>query len=536
MARTPLMQFILRARNNAFVATPKQSDTNIDLNNSTLNTVSRRHFIRRSIAFSAGGVGLTALGHWRLASANAATLPRIAVIGAGLAGLTCAYRLRQAGLAATVYEASDRVGGRCWTLRGAFADDQIVEQGGELIDTRHIETRQLAHELGLELENLLQSELHGTKPCYYFNQKHYGYEQASRDIKKIWKKVHADVTAAGYPSTYKSHTPRGLALDRMSIVDWINESVPGGIQSTLGQLLDVAYNIEFGAESAAQSSLNLLYLLGYIGQGNLRIFGPSNEKFHVQGGNDQLTTRLAALLEGQIELGSALTAIRRNTDSTLRLSITTGQTTLDHTFDSVIVTVPFSVLNTKVDLSHSGFSAVKMQAIRELGMGTNTKLHVQFNQRYWRELGCNGDSFSDRGYQSSWEVTRAQSGTSGILVDYTGGHIGAAANQGTPVQKAEEFLTQIEPVLPGISEHWNNKVTRHYWADHPWALGSYSYYKVGQYTQFGGAESESEGNCHFAGEHTSRDYQGYLQGAVHSGEAAAQTVLASLKKSLGHKT
>ena len=195
MARTPLMQFILRARSNALVATPKQNDTNTDRGNSTLSTVSRRDFIRRSVAFSASGVALNALTGWP-AKANVATQPRIAVVGAGLAGLSCAHRLRQAGLSATVYEASDRVGGRCWTLRGAFADDQIVEQGGELIDTRHIEIRQLAHELGLELENLLQSELHGTEPCYYFDQKHYSYEQASHDIKEIWKKVHSDVSAA----------------------------------------------------------------------------------------------------------------------------------------------------------------------------------------------------------------------------------------------------------------------------------------------------------------------------------------------------
>ena len=74
----------------------------------------------------------------------------------------------------------------------------------------------------------------------------------------------------------------------MSIIDWIDAYVPGGMSSKLGQLLDVAYNIEYGAESSEQSSLNLLYLLGYSGQGQLRIFGPSNEKYHVRGGNDQI--------------------------------------------------------------------------------------------------------------------------------------------------------------------------------------------------------------------------------------------------------
>ena len=75
----------------------------------------------------------------------------------------------------------------------------------------------------------------------------------------------------------------------MTITEWIEESVPGGVKSRFGQLLDVAYNIEFGAECDQQSALNLLYLLGYVGQGQLRLFGKSNEKYHVRGGNDQIT-------------------------------------------------------------------------------------------------------------------------------------------------------------------------------------------------------------------------------------------------------
>ena len=55
-------------------------------------------------------------------------------------------------------------------------------------------------------------------------------------------------------------------------------------------------------------------------------------------------------------------------------------------------------------------------AIQELGMGTNSKLHVQFWSRHWNTLGCNGETYSDRGYQNTWEVSRGQRGASGILV------------------------------------------------------------------------------------------------------------------------
>ena len=74
---------------------------------------------------------------------------------------------------AQVYEASDRVGGRCWTLRGAFADGQIAEHGGELIDQGHNAIRQLAQELGLTLDNLLRAEANGTEMFYYFDGEPY---------------------------------------------------------------------------------------------------------------------------------------------------------------------------------------------------------------------------------------------------------------------------------------------------------------------------------------------------------------------------
>ena len=125
--------------------------------------------------------------------------------------------------------------------------------------------------------------------------------------------------------------------------------------------------------------------------------------------------------------------------------------------------------------------------------------------------------------------SRAQPGTAGILVDYTGGTIGASFGKGTPTGRAQQFLTQLEPVLPGISAKWNGRATLDFWTGYEWTRGSYSYWKVGQYTRFGGVEGERSGNCHFAGEHTSVDFQGYLNGAVETGERAVAEILGDLR-------
>jgi monoamine oxidase len=489
--------------------------------------LTRRRFLR-----GAGLVGLAATGATsfsRLVEKAAAASPRIVIVGGGLAGLTAGYRLNQAGHAVQLHEASTRLGGRCWTIRDAFAEGQLAEHGGELIDQGHTAIRQLVGELDLKLDNLLQAETSGTEPTYYFDASHYSYAQAIDDIKEIWQKLHSDVSAASYPTLFDSFTKRGHELDHMSIVDWIEESVPGGMESKLGQLLDVAYTIEYGADSAEQSSLNLLYLLGYRGQGQLRIFGASNEKYRVKGGNDQIAARLAGALARQITAGSELVAIRLQADGSYRLTFRQGSATRTVIADRVVLALPFSILRSSVDISKAGFSGLKSQAIDELGMGTNSKLHVQFKTRHWQKLKSNGETFADTGYQNTWEVSRAQAGTSGILVDYTGGAVGAEFGSGTIEERAQQFLGQIEPVLPGISKQWNGRATRDFWTDYPWTKGSYSYWKVGQYTQFAGVERAREGNCHFAGEHTSIDFQGYLNGAVETGERAAGEILADLK-------
>ena len=183
----------------------------------------------------------------------------------------------------------------------------------------------------------------------------------------------------------------------------------------------------------------------------------------MRGGNDQIPERLAgALQEDQITRGAELVEIRRNPDRHLPPSFNGAPPVT--AADRVVLALPFSILRT-IDYSKAGFSQLKDTAIQELGMGTNSKLHLQFNTRHWESLGCNGDTFADTGYQNTWDVTRAQSGKAGILVDYTGGDVGASFGSGTTEERANQFLGQLEPVLDGISEKglWNGLATVDFW-------------------------------------------------------------------------
>ncbi|PFE07173.1 monoamine oxidase [Bacillus cereus] len=463
-----------------------------------------------------------------LDSPPASSAPKIIIVGAGLAGLACAYRLKKAGYIVQIYEASERVGGRCHTRRGDFADNQIVERGGEFIDPGQLRIQQLATELGLQLDNLNAAEVPGTEPVYYFNEVPYSFAELVADFQQIVNQIQTDAALAGFPTLYNHYTQRGFELDHMSIIDYINAYVPGGMSSRFGKYLDVSFTSFLSSESSDTSALYLVYALSF---GLIEL----GEELHVHGGNDQIPKRLEERLGDQILTETRLIAIKEKETGCYTLTFQKKKNIFDVEADQVVIAIPFTILRSSVDYSQAGLQPLKVTAIQELGMGTTTKLHVQFRERYWNTLGYNGTTWSDTGYVNTIEASRAQAGRSGILEDFTGGNIGAGMNIGTPKERAQQFLRQLEPVLPGISNQWNGKVTRDYWLGNPFSLGSYSYWRVGQMTKFAGIEGQAEGtngNLHFAGEHTSFNGQGYMDGAIQSGERAAQEILGSVAKSL----
>jgi monoamine oxidase len=512
--------------------------------------ISRRAFLGGS------AVAGTALALGGPAVVASAATPRIAIVGGGIAGLSCALALADKGVDATVYESSTRLGGRMHTDSAAtrngtgyWADGQTSEWGGELIDTGHKVVQALAQRFKLPLDDLLGAEPNGSEDTYKFFGSYYTKAQADIDFRPVHQALQGDVFAASYPTTFETNTPGGIALDNTSIYDWIESRVPGGHRSPLGQLLDVAYNIEFGAETTDQSSLNLVYLLGYnASPGNFAIFGGSDERYRIRGGNQQLPEKIGAYLEtrraGSIQRGWRMTSIGRTRSSgtyTLTFDTAAGSTTV--TADHVVLALPFAVLR-DLDYRRAGFDDLKGSAIEGLGAGHNGKLHVQFTRRLWNSTGAwpgisNGAAYGDSGFQNTWDVSRAQAGTSGILVDYTGGDVtdsiaasvarSDASTNPQVVAAAKKFLTQIEPVYPGLSKLWNTRATLSLPHLDPNLNLAYSYWRVGQCSTIAGYEGRRQGNVHFAGEHTSVDFQGWMEGGANTGQRAATEILADLK-------
>jgi len=501
--------------------------------------ISRRELVKR------GGVAAAALTVPAAfaQAARSATAPRIAIVGGGIAGLTAALALQDKGVYADIYESSRRVGGRMhsdWQEFGtSFWDNgQQAELCGELIDTNHKTILQLAQRFGLPTVDLLQAQPNGTEDTYWIFGADYPFAQASIDFKPVHNTLQGQVQQTSYPTIYKSFTTAGQFFDQMTLYDWITQYVPGGHSSQMGALLNAAYNEEYGAETTDQSALNLIYLLGYkAGPGTWSIYGASDERYHIVGGNAKLPVAIGnALPSDSVHLGYRMTSIATNNDGSINLTFTNGRSI---TADHVILCMSFAVLRT-LNYKKAGFDQLKQTAITQLGSGRNAKLNVQFTSRLWNAQGSTGSLYSDQDFQSGWDVTRAQSGASGILVEYPGANVAQSLGQSNPytttannpavATAARQFLAQIEPIFPGISTAWNGKAMLSTPVTDPNFLCSYSYWKPGQYVGFSGYEGMRQGNIHFAGEHCSVNFQGFMEGGAQEGQRAATEILGDLKK------
>jgi monoamine oxidase len=489
---------------------------------------------RRLLATGAGLLTSAALA--ASPSAARAKRPRrhrIAIVGAGLAGLRCAHALwtnPTGAVAASVYEANtSRAGGRCWTLRGFFGGGLISEHGGAFINSTHAAVRRLAASLELHEEVINHGDLPTGEDIYWIDNAYYTHREASAD----WSSVGFKAFRA---ARREMRTEAGEArLDAMSVPQWL-DSTEIGSASRLGKLLLANTVTESGGDPADQSALDLIELTAASPRTSLHLLPSNDELFHVAGGNDQIVTRMIeALPGGALQFDHELIALRQNADRTVTLSFQTSSGVIDVDADLVVLGLPFSTLK-DVDLSQSGLSSAKRTVIDQLGMGSNAKIHVELARKTWPALGFAGTAYGEwDGFCCAWDdsVPQGASAEPALLLGFPGGHVGksqltGAAHGEAPPADVSWFLGAIEPVFPGTSAAYTHVAYEDHWAADPWVRGAYSYNRVGQAATFVTIAAAAEGPIHFAGEHTSNAFQGFMEGAVESGERVARRLLRKL--------
>src|SRR5579884_1199882 len=508
------------------------------------DALTRGDFTRRLLGASA--CALLAPVARAYASSLARGRERIVIVGAGIAGLTAALHLHDAGVAATVYESSDRIGGRMHSERGYWSDGQHTEWCGAMIDSSHDHMHALARRFGLPLTDTYASMPPRARDTSYFNGRYYAMEQADRDFAPVYRILQEQLRSIGEVTTYDSATPLARKLDLMSMRTWIERYVPGGNGSQMGRLIGDAYWNEYGVDLSAQSALNLVYMLGiqraYNGKGEeMNVLGYSDQRYTIAGGNQQLPVAIArSLPAGSVKIRHRLQSIRKHRSGKYELLFQTPAGTAKEYADRVVLAMSFMVLR-GLDFSGADFDARKTRAINELGYGIHSKLHVQFDERPWTRKGswpdpADGQIWTDLGFQCSVDFTLGQQGRSGIVEFFTTGGPGLLdmpstaytfATQSPAVQRhVRRFLGQLDRVWPGTSKAYNGKATLGNAQVDPNILASYSTWLVGQYTGIAGYERVRQGRVHFAGEHCSVEYQGFMEGGAQTGADAARDILA----------
>ena len=528
--------------------------------------LSRRDLLRKA---AVAGAGLTVAGRAVLDPQRAfgggfdhghQDEPRIAIIGAGLSGLTAAMTLKDAGFSnVTVYEASDHVGGRTLTRKddGFWEPGQWTESGGEFVDSAHDLMFSLCTRFGFDTIDLDTVKNPGSNDVLYFGRRYYRWDEMVRD----WNHGHMDDVVAAdmanlpeFPWAYNdpAWTPAGIALDNMSVYDWIESRVPGGHHSRLGQFIDVAYNIEYGEETRRQGATDLLGLLGFPTPDPFWIYAASDERYKIVGGNQQISLAQANYLgDDNIRFGWSLTSLRTSHEDGVRATFSVGSDRpRTITADHVILAIPLGVMK-RLKAAGAfdrafGDDPLKMGLIDALGFGADNKLQLQISDRFWTQPGrwgnSDGETYGDTGFQEAWHVTAGQPGTTGIINNYTGGDTSRLLNPSKAwsdtsdpnpavrrfVQNAARtFLSQIEPVFPGMTRKWTGKAQLSAWHVSPFHYGAYAYWTPGYMHRYSTYEAMPIGPVHFAGEHTSSNFQGYMEGAAEEGQRAANEIVAA---------
>ncbi|MEZ4322508.1 MAG: FAD-dependent oxidoreductase [Myxococcota bacterium] len=499
---------------------------------------------RRELLRSAGAAALGGLVVPRVAGAAkpSSSTASIAIVGAGTGGLACAYELVAKGVAADVYEASDRVGGRVRSIGGAFGGPldtgaQVLEQGAEFIDTAHKTMLGYATELGLVKEDVLKTP--GDTLYWVDGQLHDESVVVDeyRDFVEAMRDDLGTMSAQGpLPDAYSDGD---LVLDWTSLEEYLETRGAGDV---LKGVITESYRGEYGCELSQQTSLNLLLFIHADRRKNWRPYGVfSDERYRIVGGTNQIHEGLAAAVAPSIRHGHRLTAVGRAPDGRYRLTFDQASgPTLEVDYDYVVFALPFSVLR-EVDIDDAavGIPAWKRQAIDETQYGTNSKMHVAFDARPWIAQGSSSYLFADglANLESAWECDTANAtDTATFMTDYSSGIRGASRDESRASAEAEAWLADLDRVVPGsaaAARRSRRKVvaaTRN-WSQDPNARGSFVCNQVGYFTTIADFEGARVDNLLWVGEHADSwyEYQGWMEGAASSGVRAAGEILTDLR-------
>lgn len=484
-----------------------------------------RIFGGERIAASTGAASASTSPH-PSPQANAAARPDgerragVIVVGGGLAGLTAARELAKAGVGIVVLEARHRVGGRTYTV--TTSDGTPLDLGGQWIGPTQRRLAALAQELGLttfktydtgknvQLRRGVRSEYAGAIPT--------GDRVLAADAMEALLTL--TTMSSQVPLEAPWTAPDAAEWDAQTMETWMRANIPS---EDARHLVTLAVEAVFSAEPGELSLLHVLFYIHSAGglMDLIGVTGGAQEgRFHA--GAQAISDRMAAALGERVILDAPAHTISQDKGG-VRVESDAGVWAARR----VIVAIP-PALAGRIRY-RPALPGHRDQLTQRVPMGNTFKVHAIYDRPFWREAGLTGQATSDAGALRLTFDNSPESGTPGILMGFVEG---GDRWKGWALKSPEERRAAVIADLVRLfGEQAGNPMeyVEHSWAEEEYSRGCYvGNFPPGVLTTYGEALRAPIGRIHWAGTETATVWNGYMDGAVQSGERAAAEALAAL--------
>jgi monoamine oxidase len=495
----------------------------------TETTLTRRELV----GAAAAGAALLAIDAEKAAAAPARQARRrtrtadVAIVGAGLAGLTAARELTAAGRSVVVLEARERVGGR--TLNADLGGGNVTELGGQFIGPTQTHIAALAKAVGVRAFPTFNTSQNvslvtGQRVPYPAVP---GIPADPDLANALVASLKLDTLAAGVPVAAPWTAKNAAALDRQTLQDFRDATIanPRGRAA-----FDSICRAVWGAEAREMS---LLYALAYVaGSGDethrgsfvrLITTGGGAQESRFVGGSQLVSERVADRLGRRVVLGAPVRRIVQDGDG-VRV-VAAGLTVRAK---RAIVTVP-PVLALDIAFTPA-LPRAKARILRGLRPGHLIKAEAVYPRPFWRDAGLTGQSVTDLAVGSSFDNSPPDASI-GVLMGFVGGDAARRLQALSAAARRAAVLDAFAATFGDAARTPTGYVEKD-WTGDRWTKGCpTAHTPPGVLRRYGPALRRATGRVHWAGSETSTFWQGYMDGAVRSGERAAAEALRALRRS-----
>ena len=471
------------------------------------NQFTRRTFIKKA-GLTTSLFSLYPLSYSSIFS-NSTDDKRIIVIGAGLAGLSCAYELDQAGFNVMLIEARSRPGGRVNTYRDPFSDNLYSEMGAEYVDSSDTYIQEYCKKFNLKI--LPAKQYDGV----YVKGQTSSIEglRSGRDLLPFKGTLEGKLFGQEVQYIQKwidlvklkgINSPEVQALDRISVEDILKE---GGAPKDIIDLYTYANATE---ETAVPSKMSALYMI--LSNTRTSNFSENTVEGRILGGNDQLPKTLAQKLGTKIMYNRPLLRLDYNSNGIIA-TVKEKQRLVQIPAKKCVLAIPASILK-NIEIN-PGFSEEKINCINNQQYGHAMKIAMQYRQRFWDNKNSIGQRvFTDSPLRRVYHFSIDQPGPRGILLSFTSGEDAIKLGKLDNKKRLNIAQNSCRNIWPEAPMFWEKGVVK-YWNEDPWVKASYSFAGVGQ-KGFREILAKPEGPVFFAGEHTAIQ-RASMNGAIESG-------------------